>query len=172
MTWRWITFWNEDGFLAPVALAPAIVEAITYLGGHFRADEPASNPSNFDLPGMCTVDRPCKLVVFAGLALRIPSEDIYPIILRLDEHVAIESGPCAGTIRLGGFLRSILMEPEQRDEFLAVLRAGADEAEARAAAFYADKPTPQELLRAAQPQATPDCFGLDKHGRFGRRGRA
>lgn len=171
--WRWITFHDADGYITPAELGPTVIDALCHLGHSFRANEPfGPTGASFDLPGIMAVGRPQETIELSGLALTVPSEDIGEIIARLQRRVSIESGPLAGMIRLGGFYRSLLLTPALRDEFLTALERIADEADARAAAFYRDRPTGQESLRAAQPHAPESAYGPDRHARFRRRARA
>jgi hypothetical protein len=182
MTWHWLTWEETDGVIADETLAPLIKRYYASRGftpSHWRTgDLRIDDVCHFDFPGMVHVDRPYEVMEVAGLRLEIPSEDIGALHRKLEKAPPdeLEGVTFYGVL---GFMRWLLLTPAQRDTLLTSLRQIAPAAEARAAAFYATRETPNETLHRVNtgifgPEAADAVREArpDRLERLRRRGRA
>jgi hypothetical protein len=117
--------------------------------------------------GPCAVNRPYEEVVFHGLTIRVPSEDLQPLLATWQDAPLVTSLD-QGFHRFTSWpWQCLVVAPEQRTDLLDLLDARADQAERRAAAFWANRESPQEILRKHnESRGMVAPYGPDKIARF------
>jgi hypothetical protein len=120
-----------------------------------------------ELGGPCDTRRPYEEVAFYDLAIRIPSEDLQPLLVKWrDASMATSLGQ--DFYRLTSWpWQCLVVTPWQRAELLAIFNGCAAQAERRAEEFWTDRKSPQEILRAHnESRGLFITYGSDKIARF------
>jgi hypothetical protein len=113
--------------------------------------------------GPCSTKRPFEEFLFHSLTIWVPSEDLATLVPRW------ENTPLQRTFyRFTAWpWQCLVVDPEQRLDLLKIFNARVDLAERRAAEFWADHRSPQEVLRAYnESRGAVIPYGLDKIARF------
>lgn len=98
--------------------------------------------------GPCDLRRPYEEIVFYDLTIVIPSEDFQPLLAVWRE------APLATSLGQDFYRftswpwQCLVVVPGQRTELLALLDTRAEQAERRATEFWANRESPQDILRA------------------------
>lgn len=177
--WTWLTFFTAVSHAVPDLLADEVIADLSRRGVPLaKRKEIGPRGISFDLPGMVAVDRPLCSVRIGDLRIEIPSEDVVTILRHL-RALSVRKRPGGRPYyKLHGFRRSLVLTPEQYVVMVAALERRAPREEARAAAFYATRKTPNEALHeihaklhgpevaAALTRARPDRLAhLRKRGK-------
>ncbi len=162
--WRWVKFDGAKPHMVPLDLYDDIVRDLESRGCPL-SEAKTSDRMTIDMPGMVCVDRPWEEFDLDGLRLEVPSEDV-SMFLSLCRGLSERVTHTGRSYRkLHGFLRCLVLTPAQLEELTELLGVREYEAEARAAAFYATRRTPAQVLRDAQPGMPPE-LAPDRHARF------
>jgi hypothetical protein len=147
MYWRRLRYENGMSHVVSDNLLLAVQEAMD------RATPPGVFERNMRVDaicleqgGPCYTNRPYEAVMFCDLTIRIPCEDLQPLLLQW------RTSP--RTTALGqDFYRfaswpwqCLAVTPEQRADLLDLFHARVGQAQDRSVAFWANRKSPQEVL--------------------------
>lgn len=140
--WKWVVFDGAVSHMVPNELRDIIVMDLEQRNCPFGWEEEGKTLF-LDQPGPIATARPTEKFDIDGLELEVPSEDVAHFMLDL-ERLPLRGG-CY--YKMHGFLRCIVLTRSMRDDLLAQLKGICPAAEARAAEFWAGRPTPAQVLK-------------------------
>ena len=171
-SWKFLTFSDSSSGLVswPICVDSSLEDATLkwLLDSHgIVMDSKETSELRIDLPGIIALTRPWEQIMFDGLNLCIPSEDVLPMSANVRKHPHV-----ADCMFIDGYAKSLFITNEQAKMFEESVRFIIPGAEARAAEFYARGIVPSQALREANAKANkidlsevPDC-GAHERDRF------
>ena len=168
MRWSRLHYKNGTSHVVPDDLLLAIRENMAgatppgVFEGDMRVDKIC-----LERGGPCYTDRPYEEVVSYDLTIRIPSEDLQSLLLQWRDAPQVTS-------RGQDFYRfaswpdqCLVIAPKQHADFLNFFDACVDQAQIRAAAFWANRRSPQEVMYAYhEGKGAIIAYEPDKIARF------
>lgn len=151
MKWTFVRYENGMSHMVSEALIDAVKldMARSDPPGVLDAAYPESLESSVHLEegGMCMVTRPIEEFSIFGLTISIPSEHLDGLVAKWRRAPVVTSQGLEFYRLTSWPWKCLVVDPRQRVELLTLLDARLEVAERRAAAFYADARSPQEVLR-------------------------
>jgi hypothetical protein len=120
-----------------------------------------------ELGGMCSMDRPVEEFTFCDLTIRVPSEDLSDLVARWLVAPAVSVLDQEFHRFTSWPWKCLVVDSRQRSDLLYLLTTRVDLAARRAARFWADRESPQEILRKYnESKGVVIPYGPDKIDRF------
>lgn len=149
MNWNRLHYKNEASHVVADGLVLAIREDMARAippgvpEGTIRVDKIC-----LERGGPCYTDRPYEEVLYCGLAIRIPSEDLGPLLLQWEGAARVTSRG-QDFYRLASWPdQCLVLAPKQRVDLLDLLVTRVDQAQMRTAVFQTNRRSPQEVMSA------------------------
>ncbi len=148
MQWSYIRYENGRAHMVSENLLSAVRDAMDHESppGILR-DVTIDHEICLEQGGMCITTRPYEEFALYDLKIWIPSEDLADLVSSWRDAPVVTALDWTFHRFTSWPWKCLVVDPQQRGDFLALFDARLDIADHRARQFYADCKSPQETLR-------------------------